>query len=212
MKLKDRIVWRAYTLSKIPINRCLVLLDRCRGLDFHRSEEYRIDDGCDYECTHLRLLGMLKSIGREAGEGDAILDVGCGKGYMLRFFSNFPFSRVDGVEHNPEIAAIARRNLKKLGLKSRVFLTDACDFTEWGSYNWFYFYNPFPDRVMDACLRHMVDSVRTKPRRLHVIYVNPVCHQLLLDRGFAEVPAKYSLWERLWFPHLRVLRRYRYDP
>ena len=65
---------------------------------------------------------------------------------------------------------------------------------------------------MDICLRHMIDSLTSHPRRLNVIYVNPECHELLLRRGFTEVPVEYSLWEKLWFPNLRYIRRYRYDP
>lgn len=212
MSLRDAINWKLYTLCKKPVNRGLILLDRLRGLDFNKSERYQIDDGSDYECTHLRMHGMLRRICREAGREDSILDVGCGKGRMLCFFSRFAFRRADGIEYNPRIAAIAARNLEKLGLDSRVFLTDACAFTQWENYNWFYFYNPFPERAMAICLRRMLDSLRTRPRRLHVLYVNAVCHELLLAYGFQEVPVKYSLWERLWFPHMRVLRRYRYEP
>ena len=201
-----------YLLVKKPVNRLLVLRDRLRDLDFYRSVAYQIDDGSDYECTHPRWHSMLRKICEEAGSEDAVLDVGCGKGMMLWFFSRYPFRLVDGIEYNPEIAAIARRNIEKLGLKCRVFVTDACDFTQWENYNWFYFYNPFPDRVMGVCLQYMLDSLRTNPRTLHIIYVNPVCHQLLLDRGFTEVPVEYGLWETLWFPKLRVLRRYQYDP
>ena len=209
MSLRERISWKLYTLSKIPVNRFLILLDRFRGLDFYRSVAYQIDDGSDYECTHLRLHGMLNKICRKAVKEDSILDVGCGKGCMLCFFSKYPFSLVDGIEYNPEIA---RNNMEKLGLKARVFLMDAADFTQWKNYNWFYFYNPFPERVMDICLCDIINSLRTDPRRLHIIYVNPVCHKLLPEHGFTEVPVRYSLWEKLWFPNMRVIKRYRYDP
>ena len=212
MNLKERMLWRLYRISKKSVNQFLILLDRFRNLDFYRGVDNRIDDGSDYECTHLRIHGMLKAICEEAGREDAILDVGCGKGRMLWFFSQYPFRLVDGIEYDPEIAAIARSNLEKLGLKSRVFLMDVCDFTQWKDYNWFYFYNPFPQRVMDICLQKLAGSLRTDPRTLHIIYVNPVCHQLLLDRGFTELPTEYSLWEKIWFPNLRYLRRYRYDP
>ena len=212
MSLRERINWRLYGLFKIPVNRFLILLDRLRGLDFYRSAAYRIDDGSDYECTHIRLHGMLKKICREAGRNDSILDVGCGKGRMLCFFSKYSFLRADGIEYNPGIAAIAGNNMKRLGLKSRVFLADACDFDNWGDYNWFYFYNPFPKRVMDICLQKMIESLLKNPRRLNIIYVNPVCHRLLTERGFIEVPTEYGLWERFWFPNLRVLKRYRLDP
>ena len=127
MGLKDKILWKIYRLSIKPVNRLLVLSDRFRNLDFYRGIDNRIDDGSDYECTHLRMHGMLKTICEEAGGEDAILDVGCGKGRMLWFFSQYPFRLVDGIEYDPEIAAIARSNLEKLGLNSRVFLMDVCD-------------------------------------------------------------------------------------
>lgn len=126
--------WKLYTLAKKPFNRLLVLLDRFRNLDFYRSVAYQIDDGYDYECTHPRVLGMLDKICREADGNDSILDVGCGKGRMLCFFSRYGFGRVDGIEYNLQIAAIARRNLEKLRLQSQVFLMDACGFTQWARY------------------------------------------------------------------------------
>jgi SAM-dependent methyltransferase len=211
MNTKEKFFQGLYDQSKKVVNRFLIILDHFRNLDFYRSVEYQIDDCFDYECTHIRVHGMIKDICKEVDGEDSILDVGCGKGRMLWFFSKFPFCRVDGIEYNPEIAAIARSNIEKLNLKSRIFVMDACDFTQWADYNWFYFYNPFPDRVMDICLRNMVNSLQANPRRLRIIYVNPVCHQLLLDRGFTEVPIKISLLEKIWFPNVRYLRMYRYD-
>ena len=63
MTLKERIIWKLYTLSKIPVNRLLILLDRLAGVDFYRSVPYQYkEDGYYYECTHLRLHGMIKKI------------------------------------------------------------------------------------------------------------------------------------------------------
>ena len=80
------------------------------------------------------------------------------------------------------------------------------------NYNWFYFYNPFPDRVMDICLRNMVESVRNRPRALHILYANPVCHRKLLEYGFQEQPVEHDCLEKLWLPYLSVLKQYRYNP
>ena len=190
----------------------LLLLDRMRGLDFYRIVEYQIDDGCDYECTHLRMHRMLRSICRDASPEDSLLDVGCGKGRMLWFFSRCGFQRVDGIEYNPDIAAIAGKNMERLKISSHVFTMDACDFTLWGNYTWFYFYNPFPERVMELCLKKMLESVQIRPRTLHILYANPVCHRKLLELGFQEQPVKRGAWEKLWFPYLSVLKRYRYTP
>ena len=190
----------------------LLLLGRMRGLDFYRIVEYQIDDGCDYECTHLRMHRMLRSICRDARPEDSLLDVGCGKGRMLWFFSRCGFQRVDGIEYNPDIAAIAGKNMERLKISSHVFTMDACDFTLWGNYTWFYFYNPFPERVMELCLKKMLESVQIRPRTLHILYANPVCHRKLLELGFQEQQVKQGIWEKLWIPYLSVLKRYRYTP
>lgn len=190
----------------------MCFLDRLNNLDFYGAVNYQIDDGNDYECTHLRWHRMLRTICREASKNDSILDVGCGKGRMLWFFSKFDFCYVDGIENHPDMAAIAMDNAKKLKLNSRVFVMDAYDFTQWGDYNWFYIYNPFQDRVMEKCLQNMIETTRVHPRTLHVIYVNAVCHHKLLEYGFLEQPVRYSLLEKLWFTDMHVIRRYRYDP
>ena len=42
---------------------------------------------------------------------DAIIDIGCGKGRMLYFFSQFPFKYVDGLEYSRELVAAAEGNI-----------------------------------------------------------------------------------------------------
>ena len=45
---------------------------------------------------------------------DAIIDIGCGKGKMIYFFSKFPFGRIDGLEYSRDVADIAEKNIRKL--------------------------------------------------------------------------------------------------
>ena len=212
MNIKARIFWRIYNVIEKVVYHSMLLLDSMRGLDFYRIVEYQIDDGCDYECTHLRMHRILRRICREVKPEDSILDVGCGKGRMLCFFSNYGFHQVDGIEYNREIAAIARKNMEKLKLSPHIFCMNACDFTQWENYTWFYFYNPLSERAMELCLKKMLQSVKIRPRTLHVIYTNPVCHQKLLELGFQEQLMEHGAWEKLWFPYLSVLKRYQYSP
>ena len=212
MRTKSKIITGIFSLSKKATYHVLILMDLLRGLDFNRTVTEQINGYYYYECTHLSMQHMLRRICREATKEDRILDCGCGKGRMLWFFSKFDFQKVDGIEHNPNLAAIARQNMDKLKVAARVIGMDVCDFADWENYTWFYFYNPFPDRVMSICLRNMVESVRKRPRTLHVIYVNPRFHHLLLEYGFKELAVEHGILEKLVLPYLSVLKRYRYEP
>ena len=186
----------------------LILLDRLRGVDFHGMDMSVIGDGYRYECTHPRIMIQLSRICREAKNTDAILDLGCGKGRMLEFFSSYPFRLVDGVEYSQKLAAIAARNVSRLDLASRVFCADVREFTDWEAYTWFYFYNPFPSYVMRSCLEGILKSLETHPREIILLYANPTCHKILLSYGFREKPFRQTFLERIWAPYLSVLKIY----
>jgi hypothetical protein len=47
-----------------------------------------------------------------------------------------------------------------------------------------YFGNPFSGAIFAAVVERLVRSVERKPRRLRVVYFNPVEHRTLIDAGF----------------------------
>ena len=96
----------------------LILLDKIRGTDFHKMVIERVGGGYYYECTHLRILPQLRRVCSKVTSEDSIIDVGCGKGRMLAWFSQFAFGRVDGIELNTNLISIAENNLTKMGLPS----------------------------------------------------------------------------------------------
>ena len=42
-----------------------------------------------------------------------ILDIGCGKGYLIKFLNKCGYTKVDGLEISKKLAMIARNNFKK---------------------------------------------------------------------------------------------------
>ena len=94
----------------------LILLDKIRGTDFHKMVIERVGGGYYYECTHLRILPQLRRVCSKVTSEDSIIDVGCGKGRLLAWFSQFAFGRVDGIELNSSLISIAENNMTKLGL------------------------------------------------------------------------------------------------
>lgn len=120
-------------------------------------------------------------------EGDKLLDVGCGKGFAMYLFANFPFSRIDGVELSSELADIAEDNLKKLfpDEKERfhIYRENALEFNNLDEYNYIYMYNPFPPEVVGRFAEKLKESAKNGNRKLTVIYQNPQKGSLIEKGG-----------------------------
>lgn len=118
------------------------------------------------------------------GPSDAIIDFGCGKGGILISLSKYPFSRITGVEISPDLADIADKNIRKLGIKNvTVECCDAAEYQHLEPYNYFYFFDPFPGVVMQDVLRNIEQSVMDRPRKVTIIYLNPFCHEMIEAQG-----------------------------
>ena len=114
------------------------------------------------------------------GPNDAIVDFGCGKGGILISLSKYPFSKITGVEIAPELVEIAKSNIRKLNIKNvDIVCCDAAEFKELAQYNYFYFFDPFPCSVMQDVMDNIAQSIRERPRKVTIIYLNPNCHEVI---------------------------------
>jgi SAM-dependent methyltransferase len=76
---------------------------------------------------------------------DEALDLGCGKGGAILTMAKYAFARVDGVEISEILIQVARKNLSRMKVgKSKIFHSDAAEFTDIDRYTFFYMYYPFP--------------------------------------------------------------------
>lgn len=131
-------------------------------------------------------------------EQTVFLDVGAGKGRALLLASRFPFLRVEGVELNPGLAAIARANLAvwESAAKSEalapltLYEGDATRLPLPAEATLAYLFHPFESKLLRRFLRHVTSSLAASPRPFDLIYVNAE-HNSLLDR--------HRALRRLWF-------------
>ncbi len=179
------IIWRgSYIFSYI--------YGKIRGVDFTMEN----GNAVWHKGTPTPWLGMWnlrvylkKELKKELPSGDEnrMIDIGCGKGKMLAFFSRFDgFAQVCGIEHEPKLEAAARRNLAHLKLDHAVSVIrgDAGNFDGYDRFNWFYLYNPFSGEGMARFLACLRESLARKPRKIRLIYVNPTRHEDLAAFGF----------------------------
>lgn len=155
------------------------------GLSAENSESYMASD--------IRIKLILKTM--PIKEEDAILDYGCGKGKMVYLFSKFKFRKTDGVEISPKLCDIAKSNLKKLkAKKTEIFLCDASKFKTIDKYTYFYFFNPFPNIIMRKVLDNIYQSLAKVPRKITILYFNPLCHDAFIEKGvFKLIKTKWGV-------------------
>ena len=120
--------------------------------------------------------------------GDHLLDIGCGKGRVLCFFALRRVRRCSGIEIEPDLAADARRNARRLrGRRAPIDITQADAIAaEIGDASVIYLFNPFSAEVMEPVLRNIEHSLRARPRPLRICYVNPVQGALLDARDWLK--------------------------
>ena len=143
------------------------------------------DTGREYLQTVLSSFKITKT--------DAIVDFGSGKGGALITLADYPFAKITGVEISQEMIDIAQRNLARLRIKNvNMVCCDAKDFTHIDEYNYFYFFNPFPCTIMHDVVGNIKLSMKRNPRKINIIYLNPVCHSTVTEGGFFKKIAEYD--------------------
>ncbi len=123
------------------------------------------------------------------GPGDAVLDLGCGKGGALLTLARFPFGKLAGLDLSEEMIEIARRNLAIAGRSDvELIVGDACAFDDYDGFTFIYMYNPFPREVMHQAMDMLEASLARRPRSLTIIYKNPRFHDEIIASGvFVEL-------------------------
>lgn len=137
-------------------------------------------------------------------EKDAILDIGCGKGSGIISFLATGFKRIGAIEYTKDIYDRMKDNLNKLDIKyseyavetSNEFITnnvkcyygDATKLKEQlDEYNWFFLFNPFSWDIMKVVLGNICDSLRKRPRQIHIFYAEPIGHKLIMETELFEL-------------------------
>jgi len=117
------------------------------------------------------------------------IDLGSGKGRTLLMASEYPFHRIVGVELLPSLNRIAQHNLAHYRSDSQKCFSlesicgDATGFHFPDSPMVIYLFNPLPESGLRHTLANLASDLAERPRRLYVLYHNPLLEGLLLEGG-----------------------------
>jgi len=116
------------------------------------------------------------------------IDLGSGKGRTLLMAADYPFRRVIGVELLSELNRVAQNNLEKyssptqhcFAIESRC--GDAREFVFPAEPVVLYLSNPLPEQGLATVLHRLERSWREHPRKVLVLYHNPLLEHLFAER------------------------------
>ena len=130
--------------------------------------------------------------GFRIGSEDVFVDFGCGKGRALYVASWYPFRQIIGVELDPQIASIARRNMARArgprSLRAVQIIDGDARFVELpDNLRVAFFYNPFGGAVFRTVIERLKNRADNRQSPLRVIYANATESGTLLELGFVLV-------------------------
>ena len=185
-RILNRFYRFTYIVSLVPLR----FYDIFHGTEYSRAEETGDKDGrYEYYPSPVFSFPFLRRYIRkhmQNGRGHSVLDIGCGKGFVLLFFSRLCFDTVSGIEYDKRLCRLARTNLNRIPQTVNVYQEDAAVFSMYQDYDTFYMYNPFDEKILEKCIDKILLSLDKRPRNLTVFYCNPLYGDVLRKRGFEE--------------------------
>jgi SAM-dependent methyltransferase len=120
------------------------------------------------------------------------LDIGCGKGRAMCVAAYKGFKKITGVDFSAALCKKANGNLaitKKIfpDIYLKIFNNDAFYFEIPDDVDCIFLFNPFDEIIMSGVVENVQISLEKKPRKLFVIYANPLHKELFINAGFKEV-------------------------
>ena len=134
------------------------------------------------------------------------VDFGSGKGRVLVVAAYYGFKRITGIDFAKALCQEAAANIqgKKLLFPKTQFNIvndDVVHYPIEKGQDVFFFFNPFDEVIMLQVTRNLLSSFKQYPRKMHVMYANPVHKEIFLSAGFEEV---YYL-EKLGYLEMSIL-------
>ena len=138
------------------------------GRDDVLADEYRYP----YEPTPYCVLERLADSGL-MGQGDRVLDYGCGKGRVSFFLSKQTGAQTVGIEYDARIYECALKNNKTAHAKAEFVLARAEDYAVPSTVNRCYFFNPFSKELLHKVLARILESYYEYPREVFLFFYYP---------------------------------------
>ncbi len=151
-----------------------------------------------------------------AVEDFALVDIGCGKGRVLMLAAEYPFREIVGVELDPGLARVARKNLRRFGRRrwlglpffgarastlrpgkparrARILSGDALTAPLPDGPVALFYFNSFEREMMEMWLQRVEEIARARTAPLDLIYIHPEFNARVRQAPGARVMAEAEI-------------------
>lgn len=120
-----------------------------------------------------------------------LVDFGCGKGRVLIVAAHYGFKTITGIDFSKILCLEAENNIEKIlsnfpNSEFNVICGDAASYQIKNHQNCFFFFNPFDEVVILKVVKNILFSFREFPRKIFIVYINPIHKDIFLSAGFEE--------------------------
>ena len=130
----------------------------------------------------------------DIGPEDSFIDIGSGKGGVLRYALSYPFKRVAGVEIEDSLHEIAVRNFQRLGIsKVELYHADATTFDKYNEFNVFFLFNPFDAEIYEKVVEQLFSTLtHERPdKRVYLLCYGKSIDDYIAKRNMMELKDSY---------------------
>ncbi len=168
------------------------------GIDTTGADELKNLENKGIDITHATIYmpvsyTLLEEILRQlpASAGNHFLDIGSGKGRAMCIAAHHGFKKVTGIDFSKELCDAAKKNItitqqKIPALHYEIINNDAFYFKIPADVDCIFFFNPFDEIMMSGVVDNILAGLQGHPRKMYIIYVNPLHKELFIMAGFKE--------------------------
>jgi len=121
-----------------------------------------------------------------------LIDIGCGKGRAMCVAAHYGVANMSGIDLSRELCDAASKNLaftktRLPGLEYKIINNDAFYFSIPEDADCIFLFNPFDEVIMSAVVNNIRGSQEKNPRKMTIIYLNPLHKDLFTAEGYYEI-------------------------
>ena len=119
------------------------------------------------------------------------IDIGCGKGRVMCVAAHYGVTKMSGIDLSKELCDATLINLAKTktqfpGIDYKIINNDAFYFSIPEDADCIFLFNPFDEIIMSGVVSNIRESLEKFPRKMTIIYLNPLHKKLFIAAGYTE--------------------------
>jgi predicted RNA methylase len=161
------------------------------NLQNEKIESSNLDHASIYQGTDYFLVEKAFEYLKSEKANNHIIDFGSGKGRIMVVAAYYGFKYITGIDFSSSLCREAEYNIEKIkpffpATNFKIICDDATNYAIENDTNVFFFFNPFDEVIMLQVVKNILYSLKQKPRKVFVVYINPLHKEIFLSAGFEE--------------------------